>query len=175
MNLKKSALIIIDVQNGMFLDTNPVYNGEMLIHNLKYLINKARLNITPICYIQHNASAGKPLEIWTKGWEIHPEITPQKGDIIIQKETPDSFFNTNLDEELKKQGINHVILTGIQSEVCVDTTCRRAFSMNYDVTLVADSHSTWDSNEITAQQIINHHTQVLRWFAQVKEANSIEF
>jgi len=67
------------------------------------------------------------------------------------------------------------VLAGIQSEICVDTTCRRAFSMNYKVTLAGDSHSTWDSKNLKAQQIIDHHNQVLRWFAEVKEARSIEF
>lgn len=85
------------------------------------------------------------------------------------------FFNTNLDKELKKQEIKHLIITGIQSEVCVDTTTRRAFSMKYEVTLVTDSHSTWGSEELTAQQIINHHNQVLSWFANTNETSEVEF
>lgn len=101
--------------------------------------------------MQHNAPTGKPLEYGTKGWEIHPEIAPKVGDIIIQKTTPDSFFKTTLEEELKKQGIEHLVIAGIQSEVCVDTTCRRAFSLNYKVTLVSDAHSTWDSKKFLAQ------------------------
>jgi nicotinamidase-related amidase len=173
--MTKIALLIIDVQNGMFSADNPVYNGTKLVHNVKMLISAARSNNTPIYYIQHNAPAGKPLEYGSKGWEIHSEIPPAEKDVIVQKNTPDSFFNTNLDEELKKQKITQLILTGIQSEACVDTTCRRAFSMGYDVTLVADTHSTWDSEVITAQQIINHHNQVLRWFANVVVANEIDF
>lgn len=173
--MQRSALIIIDVQNGMFLEENPVYGGAKLLQNIKNLLTKARLSTTPIFYIQHNSPAGKPLENSTKGWEIHPEITPEETDIIIQKTTPDSFMNTTFYDELKKLEINHLIVTGIQSEICVDTTCRRAFSMGYDVTLVKDSHSTWDSEEITAQQIINHHNQLLRWFADTKNAADIEF
>ncbi|KAA0547467.1 isochorismatase family protein [Bacillus sp. BGMRC 2118] len=65
--------------------------------------------------------------------------------------------------------------TGIQTEACVDTTCRRGFSMGYKVTLVSDSHSTWDSVEITAQQIINHHNGMLLWFADIVPSNEIEF
>lgn len=98
----KKALLVIDVQNGMFQEGNVVYKGERLIRNLKGLIKQARSTETPIFYIQHNAPAGKPLEYGTNGWEIHPEITPNTKDIIIQKATPDSFFNTPLDEELKK-------------------------------------------------------------------------
>ena len=76
---------------------------------------------------------------------------------------------------MKKQGIEHLIITGIQTEACVDTTCRRAFSMGYKVTLVSDTHSTWASEELTAQQIINHHNGVLGWFADVYPSNDIKF
>ena len=171
----KKALLVIDVQNGMFLKDNVVYKGDSLLKNLKGLIAKARFSETPIFYIQHNAPTGKPLEYGTKGWEIHPEITPNNQDIIVQKTTPDSFFNTSLDAELKKQGIEHLIISGIQTEACVDTTCRRAFSMKYKVTLASDTHSTWDSDVITAQQIINHHNGVLRWFADVSLSQDITF
>lgn len=100
---------------------------------------------------------------------------PDKQDVIIQKATPDSFLNTTLEDELKKQGIEQLVITGIQTEVCVDTTCRRAFSLGYKVTLISDTHSTWDSQAITAQEIINHHNGVLRWFAEVNPSRSITF
>jgi nicotinamidase-related amidase len=173
--MKKSALLIIDVQNDMFNEENPIYNGDKLLDNINYLITKARSSSTPIYYIQHNEPAGQPLEYGTKGWEINPQITPNDEDIRVQKKTPDSFFNTNLEEELRKQEIGHLVLTGIQSDLCVDTTCRRAFSLGYDVTLVSDTHSTWNSSELDASQIINHHNQVLRWFADVKQVTAIEF
>ena len=171
----KKALLVIDVQNGMFQEGNVVFKGDRLLQNLKDLIAQARSNEIPIFYIQHNAPAGKPLEYRTKGWEIHPEITPNTQDVIIQKTTPDSFFNTSLDEELKKQEVEHLVIAGIQTEACVDTTCRRAFSMKYKVTLVSDTHSTRDSQNITAQQIINHHNDVLRWFADVYPSKDISF
>ncbi|MFJ8065214.1 cysteine hydrolase family protein [Psychrobacillus sp. NPDC096426] len=171
----KKALIVIDVQNAMFQKDNIVHNGDQLLQNLKSLIGLARSTEIPIIYVQHNAPVGKPLEYGTKGWEIHPEITPSTQDIIIQKTTPDSFFRTSLEDELKKRGIEHLVITGIQSEACVDTICRRAFSMDYKVTLVSDTHSTWDSENITAQQIINHHNEVLRWFADVYLSKDIEF
>jgi nicotinamidase-related amidase len=171
----KKALLVIDVQNGMFQDGNVVYKGDSLLENLKAMIAQARSSKTSIYYIQHNGPAGHPLEYKTRGWEIHPEIAPINQDIIIQKTTPDSFFKTSLDQELKKQGIEHLIIAGIQTEACVDTTCRVAFSMEYKVTLVSDTHSTWDSEDITAQQIIDHHNGVLSWFADVSPSQVITF
>lgn len=173
--MTKRALLVIDVQNGMFQEGHVVHKGDALLQNLNSLLTQARSTNTPIFYVQHNAPTGKPLEYGTKGWEIHSEIAPQEADIIIQKTTPDSFFNTSLDEELTKQGVKHLLVAGIQTEACVDTTCRMAFSMGYKVTLVSDTHSTWDSEEITAQQIINHHNGVLRWFADVYPSSDIKF
>ncbi len=172
---RMKALLVIDVQNGMFQEGNSVYKAERLLQNLKSLIAKARYAKTPIFYIQHNAPVGKPLEYSTKGWEIHSEVTPNTEDIIIQKTTPDSFLNTSLEAELKKHRIEHLIIAGIQTEVCIDTTCRRAFSMDYKVSLASDAHSTWDSQDINAKQIINHHNNVLRWFADVYSSKDITF
>jgi nicotinamidase-related amidase len=172
--MQMNALLVIDVQNGMFPEGNEVFNGDQLLRNISGLITQARLANTPIFYIQHNETDG-PLESGTKGWEIHPDLSPQTEDVIIQKTTPDSFFKTTLNDELQKRGIKNLFLTGIQTELCVDTTCRRAFSMGYKVTLVSDSHSTWDSEEITAQQIINHHNGALRWFADVILCGDVRF
>jgi nicotinamidase-related amidase len=160
------ALVIIDVQNGMFPEGNEVNNADQLLLNIKHLLKLARDSHTPIFYVQHQESTGEPLEFGTKGWEIHPEIAPKKEDVIIHKTAPDSFHQTPFEQELKKYGITDLVICGLQTELCVDTTCRRAVSMGYNVTLVADTHSTWPSGELTAHQIINHHNQLLRWFVK---------
>ncbi|GEN45721.1 cysteine hydrolase family protein [Alkalibacillus haloalkaliphilus] len=173
--MTKKALLIIDVQNGMFQEENVVYRGNQLLENLKTVISQARSSKVPIFYVQHNAPTGKPLEYGSHGWEVHPDITPENGDVIIQKSTPDSFFKTNLDQELKNHKIAHLVVAGIQTEVCVDTTCRRAFSEGYKVTLVSDTHSTWNANGLSAQQIIDHHNGTLRWFARVTNHSEVSF
>ena len=159
----------------MFQEGEEVYKDDHLIPTLKTLIKKAHVSNTPIFYIQHNAPIGKPLEFGKSGWEIHSEIAPHQSDTVIQKTMPDAFMNTTLEEELNKKGIKHIYLTGIQTEVCVDTTCRRAFSLGYKVTLISDAHSTWNALEISAQQIINHHNRVLRWFADVTPSEEVVF
>jgi len=172
--MKKSALLIIDVQKGMFLESNPVFNGDALLENLQNLIENARRNDVPIFYIQHNDEKG----VLVKGsrlWEIHESIKPHQEDSAIQKYTPDSFFQTDLHSILQDQEVNHLVIAGIQTEICVDTTIRAAFSLGYKVTLAEDAHSTWNSNELSAEQIIHHHNQVLRWFADVKETRKIIF
>ena len=101
---------------------------------------------------------------------------PDEGDVVIQKQTPDASYRTNLNLELEYRGIKKLIIAGLQTEYCIDTTCRRAFSLGYQVILVKDAHSTWDSPLLTAQQIINHHNNVLGgWFVTLKNERDIEF
>ena len=170
----KKALLVIDVQNGMFLESGPVYQAEALLENLQNLIENARRNHVPIFYIQHNEEKGT-LTNGSSHWEIHPSIKPQEEDFTIQKNTPDSFYQTELHTLLQEEEITHLVLAGIQTEICVDTTCRAAYSLGYELTLAEDAHSTWDSKELSARQIINHHNQVLRWFADIKETRKIIF
>ncbi|MDR6549069.1 cysteine hydrolase family protein [Paenibacillus qinlingensis] len=175
MDKNLAALLVVDVQVGMFNKSDPVHQADLLIENIKSLIDKARSYGTKVIYVQHNARPGKPFERETPGWEIHPAIRPNVGDTIIQKNTPDSFHETNLQEELLVMGVKQIFLTGIQTELCIDSTCRRAQSLGYNVVLVKDAHSTWKRGELDAEQIIEHHNNLLCWFAEVKESSQIQF
>jgi nicotinamidase-related amidase len=172
---KSTALIIIDVQNGMYSDPdNPVFQGEKLIRVIKRLLEKARMKNIPIIFIQHNGEKGSPLEKYSYGWQIRSEITPFNSDILIQKTTPNSFKDTKLDEILKESNINHLIICGLQSELCIDTTCRQASALGYKITLVKDGHSTFNSDILPAEKIIAHHNNLLQdWFVNIKYSKEI--
>jgi nicotinamidase-related amidase len=171
-----TALLVIDVQVGNFEDSAPVYGGSDLLSKISSLIGRARAAGVPVVYIQHCGPEGAIDQPGTPGWEIHPAIAPIEGDAVIQKHHPDAFQETNLRRELESRGIERLVITGIQTEYCIDTTCRRAYSLGYDVTLVKDAHSTWDTDCLTAPQIIAHHNNVLGgWFVELKEASGIEF
>ena len=170
------ALLIIDMQVGNFSEANPVYKGNELLTKIKRLITKGRSARIPIIHVQNNGGSGDPDEYGTSGWEIHPSIAPIEGEIVVQKQIPDAFHETSLLRELKSKGIKRLIIAGLQTEYCVDTTCRRAFTLGYDVILVSDAHSTWNSPLLTAQQVIGHHNQVLGgWFATLKNEREIKF
>ncbi|MED0963595.1 cysteine hydrolase family protein [Bacillus paramycoides] len=163
----KKALIVIDVQAGMYTAGMPVHNGEKLLETLQGLIQECRSNSIPVIYVQHNGPKDHPLEKGTDGWKVHAAIAPQEGDSIVEKTTPDSFNKTNLNEVLQEKGIEHVIISGMQTQYCVDTTTRRAFSEGYKVTLVSDAHSTFDTDVLRAEDIVKHHNVVLGSFADV--------
>jgi nicotinamidase-related amidase len=171
----KTALLIIDVQVGNFDENSPVYSGDQLLSTIAGLINQARAVAMPVVYIQHCGPEGAIDQPGTPGWEIHPAIAPVAGEVIVQKRHPDAFQDTGLQRELESMGIKKLIIAGLQTEYCIDITCRRAYSLGYEVTLVKDAHSTWDTDLLTAPQIIAHHNEVLGgWFAKSKKADEIE-
>src|SRR5512137_486123 len=129
-----TALLIIDVQLGMFAENDQVYNSGALLTTLGDLITRARVAGVPVIYIQHSGGENHPLHPSAPGWPIHPAITPADDELIVHKRHPDSFQETNLQHELEKRGIKRLIVAGIQTEYCVDTTCRRAYSLGYDMT-----------------------------------------
>jgi len=161
--MKEAALLIIDVQVGI-IDGFKAYRGNDVLDRINILTEKARASSTPVIYVQHDGKTGGPLETGSSGWQIHPTIKPKTGDLIIRKKASDSFFQTSLQDELTKLNIGHLIVTGCQTEYCVDTTVRRAVSNGYDVTLVSDAHTTVDNSCLTASQIIAHHNALLNGF-----------
>jgi len=175
---KQTAVLIVDVQLGMFESSiiPPVCRGNELLARIASLVSKARAAHVPIFYIQHNGGKGHPLEPGTAGWVIHPAIAPIESDVVIQKLTPDAFKDTPLHHELETLGVVRLVVAGIQTEFCVDTTCRRAFSLGYDVILVSDAHSTWDTDVLSADQIVAHHNKTLGGtFVRLKRESEIQF
>ena len=176
----RAALLIVDVQIGL-VELIPPEVQSGVLSRITTLLSKAHASGLPVIYIQHDGPKGHPLETHTKGWDILPSLKPVDGEQVIRKRESDSFFGTTLQQELAKTGITHLIIAGGMTEYCVDTTCRRATSLGYDVTLAGDAHLTRDNEVLTAGNIIAHHNLVLDGFGagehvvRVKPTDEIEF
>jgi len=160
----KAALLIVDVQVGLVQLMPPQLQARVL-SNIMVLLSQARSSGISVLFVQHDGPKGHPLEAETPAWAIHPSISPLPGEPVIRKKASDSFFETRLAELTEAAEINHLIIVGGMTEYCVDTTCRRAVTLGYDVTLVADAHLTRDTPVLTAAQIIAHHNLLLNGFA----------
>jgi nicotinamidase-related amidase len=177
---QNTALLIIDVQAGI-IDGLPVYDAEGVLSRINLLIDKAKAADVPVIFIQHDGAQGHRVETNTAGWHIHPKVAPKQNEPVIHKRYCDSFFDTTLDQELRERKIQNLVITGCMTEYCVDTTCRRATAMEYDVTLASDAHTTGDTEHLRAAQIIAHHNDLLDGFCSgkncvaVKPAAEIEF
>jgi nicotinamidase-related amidase len=173
--MKKSAVLLIDVQANMFGKGRVVYRGEDLLKILAEVVGRARKAGLQVFYAQHNGQTGDPDEPGSAGWEIHAMLTPREGELVFQKRTQSAFHGTALHTTLQAHQIERLVIMGLQTEFCVDTTVRHAYNLGYEVLLVQDGHSTYNSETLTAAQIITHHNNTLEAFADVVEASDVEF
>lgn len=174
----KKALVIIDMQIMPFIwkeyGGKSLYNEGSLIANTKHLIQNAKKSGAPIYYVMHTEKGESPRAEGQPLWQVHPEIAPLGNDKLVVKYHADSFFETELETILNEQGITNIVICGLQTEFCIDTTCKSAFSHGFSVELAADCHSTFDSDLLSAKQIIAHHNSILSQFAQVKPVAEID-
>ncbi|MFG2091680.1 cysteine hydrolase family protein [Spirillospora sp. NPDC048824] len=139
-----SALLIIDVQEGFLAGSVGVYRGDEFIEVVDSLRCRARNRGMSVMYTQFNGPPGHPAEAGTRGWQIHEKLKPLDGDLVIGKKSTDSFHLSALHDELQRRSITRLYVTGCLTELCVDTTCRRAITLGYEVLLIGDGHTTFD-------------------------------
>lgn len=172
-----SALVIIDVQKGMWENPDyPPYDGDGVLARIAALIVKARASKTPIMYVQHHGAGNHPFQPGKPGFPFHDKIAPQAGDDVTVKNNSSAFHDTDLDAKLKRAGIDHLVVTGMQSEYCVDSAIRGAHERGYHVTLVSDAHSTGDTSVAKAETIVAIQNNTMAGdFAKVIPAAEVEF
>lgn len=141
------ALIIIDIQNDYFQGGNcELVNPLEASLKAKEVLEYFRKNHMPVFHVQHiNIREGATFFLSnTKGVEIYENVKPLEDEIIIQKNFPNSFLQTNLEVELEKQNIKELVICGMMSHMCVDSTTRAAFDLGFECTVVHDACTTKD-------------------------------
>lgn len=155
------ALMIVDVQQGMFETPAPLHRGSETVERIAALLRRARAAGLPVIHIRHDGGKDHRLAAGTAGWLHHPLVAPREGETIIDKRFSSAFQDTGLDGHLRRAGIDHLIVAGMQTEMCVDSACRTAAAHGYRITLVEDGHTTWDTEVLPAEKIIAHHNRSL--------------
>jgi nicotinamidase-related amidase len=172
-----TGLLVIDLQRGMFPDDQPPHEGEAVLGRVSGLLAQARARAVPVLHVQHDGGAGDPLERSTPGWEIHPAVAPRAGEPVIEKSRCSAFHGTDLHRQLQARGITRLVIAGMQTEYCIDTNCRDANGLGYEVVLVKDGHTTFDSPVLPGGKIVAHHNQTLGsgGFAKLVAAEAVKF
>ena len=155
-----TAVLVIDVQQALCTGTDAVFDVNGVIKRINSVTAKARAIGAPVVFIQHE-EADEPFKFGSGGWQLAAGVEARQGDVRIRKTTPDSFNRTDLQALLQARGVTDLVICGLQSDFCVDTTVRRALSLGYQVALVSDAHSTVDNGILPAAKIIAHHNTTL--------------
>lgn len=145
--MANTALLIIDVQNDYFPGGKMTLEGaEQAGKNIKQVLEYFRKNNLPVIHIHHIATnEGATFFLpGTSGAEIHPLVTPLINEKIIEKHFPNSFRETDLLKYLQSENIKNLVITGMMTDVCVESTARAAFDYNFNSTIIGDATATKD-------------------------------
>ncbi|MFA7090722.1 MAG: cysteine hydrolase family protein [Arcobacteraceae bacterium] len=152
------ALLIIDIQNDYFQGGKcELVNPKEASLKAKVLLEHFRKNSMPIFHIQHiNLRQGATYLLPnTLGVEIDENVKPLEHEIRIEKNFPNSFLETNLEWELEKLHVKELVICGMMSHMCIDSTTRAAFDLGFDCTVAHDACATKDL--IFSDKRINAH------------------
>lgn len=141
------------------------HDAESVIATVASLLERARAQGWQIVHVQHDHVSYEPLMPGRPTWDIEPRLAPRDGEPVVHKQSSDAFYATELGAILAAADVVQLVVTGMQTEFCVDSTVRAASSRGFDVVLVADGHTTGDT-ELSAAQIIAHHNGTLGNLAQ---------
>lgn len=153
-----TALLVIDVQQSL-VDYLSADRQATFMPVLADLIARARAEGVPVVYVRHEDEELVP---GTEGWEIAAGIAPRSGDPIVEKRFRDAFRETDLQDVLSRLGADAVVISGMQTEFCVDATMREAERRGYKVTLASDAHATYPAGEASEERIRDQVHRVAR-------------
>lgn len=179
----KRALMIIDVQNDYFEGgRSELYNPLRALSNIKKVLDVFRKEKLPVIHIQHiNTHEGATFFLPdTDGVLIHKELTRQDNEYLVIKHAPNSFLGTNLLDILKENNIKDVVICGMMSHMCIDTTTRACMDHGITVTLLEDACATknlvFNDKTIPAETVHNAFMASLNgMFAKVIKTTDLNF
>ena len=182
--MNKSALLIIDVQNDYFPGGKmALHEPEQALAKITELLQFYRQQQWPVIHIQHEMydRADRPATFFlphTEGQQLHPAVLPAENETLLIKHFPSSFAGTGLFEVLQQQQIKQLIICGMMTHMCVDTTTRAAFDLGFDVQFAIDATATkaltFSGNTIPADQVKTTVAAALHGtFAQVLNTAAI--
>jgi nicotinamidase-related amidase len=172
-----AALLIIDMQVGLFHGPQKPYDGERIVANIQRLIAQARDRRVPIFAVRHTGPEGSPIAAGSPFWQLLPALElDAELDTLFDKSCPNAFHGTDLAQRLNSVNVEDLYLVGMKSQFCIDSTCRSAAELGFKPVLVADAHTCLDTAALPAEAIINHHNATLGGaFARLIDSAEVRF
>jgi len=154
------ALLIIDMQKVSFTPDTPRFDSEGVVERINLLSDIFIKNGDNVVFIQHDGSKEGFCIPHTEEWEILSSLNVAPSDLSISKTANDSFYKTKLKSELVKRGVDELVITGCATDFCVDSTVKSALTHDFNITVIADGHTTADRPNLTAKQVIEHYNWI---------------
>jgi nicotinamidase/pyrazinamidase len=154
---EKSALLVVDMLNDFVEEKGAlsVPGAKGIVSSIAELAREAREIGVPVIYINdsHDPDDAE-FEMWgphaitgTKGAQVVKGLEPRSGDHVLAKKRFSAFFGTELEEILKKLGVEHVVITGTVTNICIFATALDAIIRGYAVTVVEEGVAALDEED----------------------------
>lgn len=162
MSSSENALLVIDMQHGLFRGPASPHLADTILSNICLLIEKARQAQVPVFFARHTGPDDSSFSAQSPLTQLIPEMgVNAEHDVVFVKKYPSCFRDTSLQLQLGRRGIKQLVIAGMKTEFCVDTTCRAAPGLGFRTVLISDAHTTMDNSYLSANEIINHHNVTL--------------
>ena len=177
----KTGLLIVDVQNDYFAGGRcELVNPLRALDNIEQALGFFRKSAQTIVHVQH-INRHNTINYFfpdTHGAEIHARLTPVKDEYLVNKKDPNCFYQTGLKEILRGQGITHLVVCGMMTHMCIDTTVRAAADLGFACILARDACATrglsFGGRSVTAQDVQTAYLAALHGtFAEVTDVKAV--
>ncbi|CAG9621908.1 cysteine hydrolase family protein [Sutcliffiella rhizosphaerae] len=176
----KPVLLVVDVQKGMDEPTWGIRNNIQAEEKMLELLNVWRKNELPIIHVQHvSQNPESPLHPSYPGFQLKTGFEPKEDEYFIRKKVNSCFIGTNLDNYLKNNGYQTLIVIGLTSNHCISSTVRMAGNLGYRTYVCSDATAafettSYDGVDLTADEVHRHALSSLHQeFAEVVTTNNV--
>jgi bifunctional isochorismate lyase/aryl carrier protein len=159
LDLSNSVLIVIDMQDFFLDEKSHAYipTSDLIVANVQDLIGRFRTKGMPIVFSKHSHKDGEDLGMMGKWWsdpmmesdpmtKLSDKMPIEDSDIVITKNRYSVFHENNLVHMLREKGIEKVVITGVTTHLCCESTARAAFMLDFEVYFVIDGTATWEED-----------------------------
>jgi len=160
----KAVLLVVDAQVGVM---RSLWDSPRIIENLSCAVDRARASGIRVIWVLHSADH---LPKGSPEWQLVPRLAPVEGETVIDKLYNSAFEETELEKELARFGACHIFLGGAATNWCIRATAYGALDRGYDLTLIADAHTTANMETesgatIQAESIVDELNIVMSWLS----------
>ncbi|MCG8456103.1 MAG: isochorismatase family protein [Holophagales bacterium] len=154
------SLLIIDMQQASLDRPAPLFDAVGLVQRINSLAQRVREASGQVIFVRFTGPRGSPYHPEHDGWQLVPGLEVERDDLQVRKPGSDAFGSTDLEVLLGEPKGRNVIVTGCDTEFCIDSTVRSALARGYQVTVPRDGHSLVDRAHLSAEKIIEHHNAI---------------
>jgi nicotinamidase-related amidase len=181
--MNDTACLVIDAQQEYFAPLGKVVlpDAPLAVSAIARLLAGARARRLPVLHVVHESRRPQATTFvpGSAALAIHPDAAPVAAEPVITKHLPGAFTGTALEERLRATGIEHLVIAGFMTQMCVDTTARQAAHLGFKVTVLADATAALgvtgpDGTSIPHDQVHRTHLGSLRGFlADIKRVDDL--